>query len=145
MFIPSSLSALIQPVLVILASLTGCDAASARGDSVRPVLIDTDPGLDDALALLLAWNSPELTVETITTVAGNVGVEQATVNLLRLLALRRPTPAPALGVGAAQPLARPLVTAQGYHGDDGMGDLEGWPAVQVSPAPRAADLIVDAA
>jgi len=59
-----------------------------------PVLIDTDPGIDDALALLLAWGSPELGVEAITTVAGNVPVAAATTNLLRLLALRRPDPPP---------------------------------------------------
>ncbi|HBH02123.1 MAG TPA: nucleoside hydrolase, partial [Candidatus Rokubacteria bacterium] len=53
-------------------------------------MIDTDPGIDDALALLLAWGSRELSVEAITTVAGNVPVEVATTNVFRLLALRRP-------------------------------------------------------
>jgi len=54
---------------------------------VATVLIDTDPGIDDALALLFAWNCPEIQVETITTVAGNVTIEAASRNLLRLLAL----------------------------------------------------------
>jgi inosine-uridine nucleoside N-ribohydrolase len=114
-------------------------------------LIDTDPGIDDALALLFAWGSPDLRLAGITTVAGNVGVADATVNLFRLLALRRPTPAPAIAQGAAQPLRRPLVTAQGYHGADGMGELADWPPVQpmqsaLSPLSQldAADFILDA-
>jgi len=46
----------------------------------QPVLIDTDPGIDDALALLLAFRSPEWRVEAVTTVAGNVPVEVGTAN-----------------------------------------------------------------
>jgi purine nucleosidase/pyrimidine-specific ribonucleoside hydrolase len=118
---------------------------------VIPVLIDTDPGIDDALALLLAWGSPELAVEAMTTVAGNVAVDTATRNLDRLLALRRPSPAPRVGVGAAAPLGRPLVTAEHYHGADGLGDLADWeagpdeaPSVTRS-RPRATDLIVETA
>jgi inosine-uridine nucleoside N-ribohydrolase len=108
-------------------------------------LIDTDPGIDDALALLFAWGSPDLRLAGITTVAGNVGVADATVNLFRLLALRRPTPAPPVAQGAAQPLRRPLVTAKGYHGADGLGEVPGWPAVQpVLSALDAADFMLKA-
>ena len=116
-----------------------------------PILIDTDPGIDDALALLLAWGSPELEVEAITTVAGNVPLATATRNLDRLLALRRPLRRPRIGVGADRPLGRPLVTAEHYHGTDGLGDLADWPAAPDDPAlpgearPRAADLIVETA
>ena len=113
--------------------------------SARPTVIDTDPGVDDALALLLAWSSPELAVETITTVAGNVSVEQATSNLLRLLDLRRPAIPPAIGVGAAAPLGRAGKTAQGYHGHDGLGDLEGWPPVVLPTTAPAAEMLVGAA
>jgi len=115
---------------------------------VIPALIDTDPGIDDALALLLAWGSPELAVEAVTTVAGNVGLATATRNLDRLLALRRPSPRPRVGVGAAAPLARPLVTAEHYHGVDGLGDLAEWahdpdePTAVDDGRPRADDLIV---
>ena len=110
-------------------------------------LIDTDPGIDDALALLLAWGSPELSVEAITTVAGNVPLATATRNVDRLLALRRPVPAPRVGVGAAAPLARPLSTAERYHGADGLGDLTDWPAVPEDPAGRgrAVELLVQTA
>jgi inosine-uridine nucleoside N-ribohydrolase len=109
-------------------------------------LIDTDPGIDDALALLLAWGTPTLSVEWITTVAGNVPLDVATRNLARLLDLRRPARAPRVAAGAAQPLARPLVTATAYHGDDGLGDLQDWPVAKgVGGDGDAAALIVEAA
>jgi purine nucleosidase len=111
-----------------------------------PVVIDTDPGIDDALALLFAWNSPEIQVEVITTVAGNVTIEAASTNLLRLLALRRPVPRPVVAAGAAGPLARALTTATRYHGEDGLGDLPDWPEVERLPgSPGAVEVILDAA
>src|SRR5213076_1654823 len=111
-----------------------------------PVLIDTDPGIDDALALLFGWNSPEISVEAITTVAGNVPVEQGTVNVFRLLGLREPSPRPVIAMGAAEPLARPLVTAQRYHGEDGLGDLPDWPETEKPPLePDAVSVIIDQA
>jgi purine nucleosidase/pyrimidine-specific ribonucleoside hydrolase len=87
------------------------------------LLIDSDPGIDDALALLLAFASPGVTVEAITTVAGNVDLELATANALRILHVADPAPAPRVARGAAQPLAGPLVTAAHVHGDDGLGGL----------------------
>lgn len=108
------------------------------GGPRRPVSIDTDPGIDDALALLLAWGSPEIVVESITTVAGNTAVEQGTVNVLRLLALRRPGPSPRVAAGARSPLDRPLVTEARYHGDDGLGDLADWPPVTAERVPHDA-------
>jgi len=56
-------------------------------DSMRRALIDTDPGIDDALALLLAWGSPGWTVDVVTVVAGNVALEAGTLNVFRLLDL----------------------------------------------------------
>jgi inosine-uridine nucleoside N-ribohydrolase len=113
---------------------------------VTPVLIDTDPGIDDALALLFAWNSPEIRVEAITTVAGNVPLHAASTNLLRLLALRKPVPRPVVAAGATGPLARALTTATRYHGEDGLGDLPDWPEVERLPdSPGAVSVIVDAA
>jgi inosine-uridine nucleoside N-ribohydrolase len=112
---------------------------------MSPTVIDTDPGIDDALALFLAWSSPELDLQAVTTVAGNVTVAQATINLLRLIHLNRTSSRPTIAVGAAQPLCRKLVTAQGYHGGDGLGDLEGWPDVEIPSTPPAADVLVEAA
>src|SRR5947199_8233629 len=88
------------------------------------VIIDTDPGVDDALAILLALRSPELEVVAITTVCGNVPVEQATRNLVRVLSLVSPLPSLRIGQGASRPLLRPLETAIHFHGNDGLGELQ---------------------
>jgi inosine-uridine nucleoside N-ribohydrolase len=88
-----------------------------------PVVIDTDPGIDDALALLLALRSPELQVVAITTVCGNVGVRQATRNLFKVLQLVQPAPVVLVGHGADRPLEEPLQTALHVHGLDGLGEL----------------------
>src|SRR3972149_4899429 len=85
-----------------------------------PILIDTDPGIDDALAILLAFGSPEVSVEAITTVAGNVEVDLATRNALRIPDGVRPGRPPR---AAAAPLAGPLVTAAHVHGADGLGNV----------------------
>ena len=88
-----------------------------------PVLIDTDPGIDDALAILLALGSPEISVEAITTVAGNVGVDLGTANAFRVLDVARPHHRPRVARGAAGPLVGALITAAHFHGDDGLGNL----------------------
>jgi purine nucleosidase len=112
-----------------------------RGMAV-PVLIDTDPGIDDALALLLAFRSPEWRVEAVTTVAGNVPVDLATANARRLVGLAAASPV--VAVGAPRPLAGPLVTAMHVHGDDGLGGLAR--DLAESPVPvhpgDAADLLI---
>jgi inosine-uridine nucleoside N-ribohydrolase len=108
---------------------------------MRHVLIDTDPGIDDALALLLAWGSPEWTVDVVTTVAGNVDLQAATLNLFRLLDLRRPHPHPLVASGAAQPLARTLRVAP-YHGVDGLGDLGDWPTTSARAASTDAPRVI---
>jgi inosine-uridine nucleoside N-ribohydrolase len=111
---------------------------------MRHALIDTDPGIDDALALLLAWGSPEWTVDVVTVVAGNAPLEAGTLNALRLVDLRRPSPRPLVASGAAQPLARPLKVAP-YHGGDGLGELPDWPPIEPRVAATdAAGVIVDA-
>jgi inosine-uridine nucleoside N-ribohydrolase len=89
----------------------------------RPVAIDTDPGIDDALALMLALRSPELRVELITTVAGNVPVHTATANARRVLAWLAPPAWPVVAQGAGRPLRRPLHTATTFHGGDGLGGV----------------------
>jgi purine nucleosidase/pyrimidine-specific ribonucleoside hydrolase len=88
------------------------------------LLIDTDPGIDDALAIVLALASPGVSIEAITTVAGNVPLDQATANLLRLLAVACPGRLPPMGRGAAAPLRRPLVAGSPVHGDDGLGNVD---------------------
>ncbi len=89
----------------------------------RHLLIDSDPGIDDALAILLALRSPDARVEAVTTVAGNVPVDHATTNARRILAVAAPDPMPPVACGAAAPLKRALVTAGHVHGQDGLGNL----------------------
>jgi inosine-uridine nucleoside N-ribohydrolase len=89
----------------------------------RHVIIDTDPGVDDALALILALQSPELCVDAITTVSGNVHVEQATQNALTVLGLFAPERRPPVAKGADRPLIRALYKAAHVHGDDGLGGV----------------------
>jgi len=85
----------------------------------RPIIIDTDPGQDDAVALLLALASPELEVLGITTVAGNVPLVLTTRNACIMLELigRQDVPVYA---GAIRPMVRPLVTAEFVHGKTGL-------------------------
>jgi purine nucleosidase/pyrimidine-specific ribonucleoside hydrolase len=90
----------------------------------RHLLIDTDPGIDDALAILLALRSADARVEAVTTVGGNVAVDAATANARRILAVAAPEPPPPLARGAPVPLKRALVTAAHVHGQDGLGNLE---------------------
>jgi inosine-uridine nucleoside N-ribohydrolase len=84
------------------------------------VIIDTDPGVDDALALLLAMRSPELKIEGITPVAGNVPLELGLPNALRMVEIANRTDIP-VAPGAKAPLLRRLVTATYAHGENGLG------------------------
>lgn len=87
------------------------------------ILIDTDPGVDDAFAILLAMQSPELQIEAITTVCGNVSVAQATQNLLTILRVLDLDEFPVIAEGEAEPLVKPLVLATHVHGNDGLGNV----------------------
>jgi purine nucleosidase/pyrimidine-specific ribonucleoside hydrolase len=88
------------------------------------VVIDTDPGIDDALALLLALQSPELEVAAITTVSGNVPVETATRNVFTVLSLFPPRPRPPVAAGASKPFRKDPLHARHIHGHDGLGGLD---------------------
>jgi purine nucleosidase/pyrimidine-specific ribonucleoside hydrolase len=88
------------------------------------VIIDTDPGIDDALALLLALRSPELEVVAITTVNGNVSLDMATRNAFTVLSLIPPGQRPPVAAGAPAPLEKTPYFATFVHGDDGLGKLD---------------------
>ena len=90
---------------------------------MQRILIDTDPGVDDAFAIFLAMRSPELHVAAMTTVCGNVPVTQATQNLLTILEVLDLDTFPLIAQGEAQPLVKPLVIATHVHGDDGLGNV----------------------
>jgi pyrimidine-specific ribonucleoside hydrolase len=110
--------------------------------SPTPVILDVDPGHDDAVAIMLACGAPELDLLAVTTVAGNVPLEKTTRNALRILSLIRHTHVP-VAVGAASPLHRPLHTAEDIHGESGLEGPE-IPDSSVEPDDRsAAELIAD--
>ncbi len=99
----------------------------------KSVLIDTDPGVDDALALLLALNSDKMQVKAITTVCGNVDVRTATDNLYSVLQ-HVSGPYPVLAQGAARPLYREPSFAGHIHGKDGLGGAQSSPGQSPGPA-----------
>ena len=84
-----------------------------------PIILDCDPGHDDAIALLLALASPEVEVLGITTVHGNQTLEKTTANALRVLDLAGRTDIP-VAAGADRPLMRELTVASHVHGDSGL-------------------------
>jgi len=87
---------------------------------MNPVVIDTDPGLDDAVAILFALASGRFDILGITTVAGNLGIDVTTRNAGRLLALLGRPDIP-VAAGATAPLDRPGIDEAAIHGDDGLG------------------------
>ena len=86
----------------------------------KRILIDTDPGIDDALAILLAIASPELSLEGLSVVHGNCSLEQATTNGLSILELANASHIP-LAVGCELPLVQPSLLAPETHGNTGLG------------------------
>jgi inosine-uridine nucleoside N-ribohydrolase len=91
--------------------------------SPKPVILDVDPGHDDAVAIMLACGAPELDLLAVTTVAGNVPLEKTTRNVLRVLSLTGHTGVP-VAAGASSPLRRPLHTAENIHGESGLDGPE---------------------
>lgn len=88
---------------------------------MKHVVIDTDPGVDDALALMLAFSSPELSVEGVTTVSGNVSQEKAHQNALKLLEFLGVNNVP-VSYGSVKPILREAIDATEIHGKTGLGD-----------------------
>lgn len=103
------------------------------------VVLDTDAGVDDAIAIVLAANSPEIELLAITTVAGNAPVQECTRNCLLLAELLWTGTAPVVAEGAAAPLAKDLLTAPEVHGPDGLGgELGSLPRPNLAPSPATA-------
>jgi inosine-uridine nucleoside N-ribohydrolase len=84
-----------------------------------PIVVDCDPGHDDAMAILLALASPEVELRAVTTVAGNQTLEKTTRNALKVLELAGRAEVP-VAAGAEAPLRRPLRTAAHVHGESGL-------------------------
>ncbi|RDE09122.1 nucleoside hydrolase [Pelagibacterium lacus] len=109
----------------------------------RKIIIDTDPGQDDAVAILLALSSPEQ-IETlgIVSVAGNVGLDRNTKNALKVVELSGRPDVPVYA-GCARPMMRPLVTAEHVHGQTGLDgpDLPE-PAIAAQPG-HGVDFLIE--
>jgi len=118
-------------------------STSAFGQSTpQRVIIDTDPGTDDALAILLALNSPELKVEALTVVPGNVVAAQGLENALKLVSLANRCDVSVAG-GAQHPLNQKLITAEYWHGQNGLANIE-LPPSNCKVDPRfGPDLIIE--
>jgi inosine-uridine nucleoside N-ribohydrolase len=111
---------------------------------VIPVLIDCDPGQDDAIALLLALASPELDVRGVTTVAGNQTLDKTTTNALRVLELAGREDIP-VAAGADRPLTGELVTAADAHGETGLDGPDLPPPNRQALEEHAVDLLAERA
>ena len=96
---------------------------AAQTQSMTSILIDCDPGLDDAVALLAAFGGPELEVRAITTVAGNVKGPQTAENARIIREVAGLDASIPVCAGAPRPLLRDPVTAEDFHGSTGLGDI----------------------
>lgn len=110
--------------------------------SIQSLIIDCDPGVDDAVALFLAFAAPELEVLAVTTVGGNVpgALTQRNARMVRQIAGREDVP---VFGGAERPLKRPPAGAGAFHGPEGLGDLEPFEPTGIVGDGPAANAIVD--
>ena len=122
--------------------LTAALASQPSAENPRRIILDVDPGIDDAMAMLLAFRSPELDVEAITVVAGNVVVDQGAVNALALVELAGRTDL-RVAKGAGAPLARRLTTAEVIHGEQGLGETELPAPTKTLDPSHAVDVIIE--
>jgi inosine-uridine nucleoside N-ribohydrolase len=110
----------------------------------RRVVLDCDPGHDDALAILLAASSPAIELEAITTVAGNQTLERVTLNARRICSVAGIHDVP-IAAGSDRPLRRDPIVAEAIHGSSGLDGVE-WDEPEVSmDARHGVDLLVERA
>jgi inosine-uridine nucleoside N-ribohydrolase len=128
---------------ILISSLVLIFMANAFAQvTPRRVIIDTDPGTDDAMAIILALNSPEFRVEALTVVPGNVEAKQGLENALKIISLAGRCDVLVAG-GAQHPLNQKLITAQFWHGKNGLADVE-LPPSKCKADPRfGPDLIIE--
>lgn len=126
-------------LLSIVAVIVFALPAVAAG---KKVIFDTDPGTDDAMALMLALNSPELDIRAITVVPGNVTAQQGLENALRMVSLANRCDIP-VAAGAQHPLFQKLITAEFFHGKNGLANVELPPSKCKVDAHFGPDLIIE--
>lgn len=108
----------------------------------RHIIIDTDAGVDDAAAIFLAFRSPEVVVDALTVVAGNVPIDIGQRNTRIFAEVGGHSDIP-VALGAARPLKRGLVTATIYHGANGMGNVQMPDPKKQLDSRSAVDLIIE--
>jgi len=115
---------------------------STFGFVSTPIILDCDPGIDDALAIAFATASPEIDLIGLTTVAGNVSLDKTTANALAVASFvgAKDVPVPP---GAAAPLLRPALHAGHVHGDSGLGGAVLPPPARAAEDGHAIDYIID--
>ena len=106
------------------------------------IILDTDPGIDDALAILLALASPEVQLEAITVAPGNCPTAQGVENTLRVLDLADAGDIP-VAAGVDRPLIQPLLTAPETHGQSGLGYAQLPPSGRSAYPQHAVDLLIE--
>jgi purine nucleosidase len=106
------------------------------------IILDCDPGIDDALAIVFAHGHPGIDLLGITTVAGNVGLARTTENALAVCELIGAAGTP-VTAGCARPLLRPALDARTVHGEEGLGGATLPPPVASPAAGHAIDYIID--
>lgn len=110
---------------------------------MRKIIIDTDTGSDDAVAILMCLREPSVEVLALTTVSGNVPLEQATLNCLMSVEIANLPSPPPVYKGADRPLMRSVVHARNVHGNDGMSDCGLiHPTLKAVDGVHAADAII---
>lgn len=128
---------------LLLVYSAGAPATNAQSvQSRRKAIIDTDPGTDDALAMLLAFNSPELDVRAITIVAGNVTADLGIENALKVASLANRCDMP-IAKGAMGPLFQKLNTEEFWNGRNGLGGAELPPSKCTATPQFGPDLIIE--
>ncbi|GGJ98881.1 nucleoside hydrolase [Luteimonas terricola] len=111
-------------------------------DERIPLLIDTDPGVDDALALLMAFADPRHEVVGLTIAAGNVGLQHTVANALKVCEVAGRDDVPVFP-GCDRPLLHPSPDAANVHGRDGFGDVGLAPAARGAESRHAAEAIIE--
>jgi purine nucleosidase len=106
------------------------------------IILDCDPGIDDALAIAFAAAAPEIELAGITTVAGNVGLAKTTANALAVASFVGAGDVP-VTAGCAAPLLRPALDAGHVHGDSGLGGAVLPPSARLAGEEHATDFIID--
>jgi purine nucleosidase len=129
--------------LILICAGTGAPSVRCQVQSQREkIIIDTDPGTDDALAILLAFNSRELDVRAITIVAGNVTADLGLENALKVTSLAGRCDVP-VAQGAAHPLFQKLNTEEFWNGRNGLGGAELPPSTCHAVPQFGPDLIIE--